>query len=100
MEYRPILDAGCCLVPGWSRSCYDRQHPRCGRIRFIYSRAITTKGVVPDMNTSNHRVLELRVALTTNDYERSVRFYSEGLGLEPAAIWNNDGGKALILDMG
>jgi lactoylglutathione lyase len=45
-------------------------------------------------------VVELRVALTTSDYERLVRFYSEGLGLEPAAIWNNDGGKALILDMG
>jgi methylmalonyl-CoA/ethylmalonyl-CoA epimerase len=45
-------------------------------------------------------VLELRVALTTNDYERLVKFYCEGLGLEPAAIWNNDGGRALILEMG
>src|SRR5512138_3649548 len=45
-------------------------------------------------------VFELRVALTTNEYERLVKFYCEGLGLEPAAIWNNDGGKALILDMG
>ena len=45
-------------------------------------------------------VIELRVALTTSDYERLVKFYSAGLGIEPAAIWNNDGGKALILDMG
>ena len=54
------------------------------------------------MYTSNskHPVLELRVALTTSDYERSVKFYCEGLGLEPAAIWNNGQGKALILDMG
>lgn len=52
------------------------------------------------MSTSNHPVLELRVALTTRDYERLVKFYCEGLGIEPAAIWNNDGGKALILDMG
>ena len=52
------------------------------------------------MPAANHPVLELRVALTTSDYERLVKFYSEGLGLEPAAIWNNDGGKALILDMG
>jgi len=54
------------------------------------------------MSTPNPKapILELRVALTTNDYERSVKFYCDGLGLEPAAIWNNDGGRALILDMG
>ena len=51
-------------------------------------------------STTNNPVLELRVALTTNDYERLVKFYCEGLGIEPAAIWNNDGGKAIILDMG
>ena len=45
-------------------------------------------------------VLELRVALTSSEYERLVKFYCDGLGLEPTAIWNNDGGKALILDMG
>ena len=52
------------------------------------------------MSISNNPILELRVALTTSDYERLVNFYSKGLGIEPAAIWNNDGGKALILDMG
>lgn len=52
------------------------------------------------MSTQSHPILELRVALTTSDYERLVKFYSEGLGIEPAAIWNNDGGQALILDMG
>lgn len=45
-------------------------------------------------------VLELRVAITTRDYERLVKFYCDGLGLEPAAIWNNADGHALILDMG
>jgi methylmalonyl-CoA/ethylmalonyl-CoA epimerase len=49
---------------------------------------------------SNQPVFELRVALTTSDYERLTKFYCEGLGLEPAAIWNNDQGKALVLDMG
>jgi catechol 2,3-dioxygenase-like lactoylglutathione lyase family enzyme len=45
-------------------------------------------------------ILELRVALTTSDYERIVKFYCAGLGLEPAAIWNNDGGQAMMLNMG
>ena len=52
------------------------------------------------MSISNNPILEFRVALTTSDYERLVNFYSKGLGIEPAAIWNNDGGKALILNMG
>jgi catechol 2,3-dioxygenase-like lactoylglutathione lyase family enzyme len=48
----------------------------------------------------NHPILELRVALTTSDYERLARFYSLGLGLEPAQFWNNGQGQALVLDMG
>ena len=51
-------------------------------------------------SSSNSPVLELRVALTTHDYERLVKFYCDGLGIEPAAIWNNDGGQALMLEMG
>jgi uncharacterized glyoxalase superfamily protein PhnB len=54
---------------------------------------------MPDLN-SNRPILEMRVALTTGDYERLVKFYCEGLGLEPAAIWNNGQGQALVLDMG
>jgi len=52
------------------------------------------------MSTPNYPVIELRVALTTRDYERLVKFYCDGFGIEPAAVWNNDGGRALILDMG
>ena len=48
----------------------------------------------------NYPIRELRVALTTGDYERLVKFYCAGLGIEPAAIWNNGQGRALILDMG
>ena len=48
----------------------------------------------------NYPIFELRVALTTRDYERSVKFYTEGLGIEPAQIWDNDQGQALILNMG
>lgn len=47
-----------------------------------------------------HPVAELRIAVTTKDYERLVKFYCDGLGIEPAQIWNNDGGRALILNMG
>jgi methylmalonyl-CoA/ethylmalonyl-CoA epimerase len=52
------------------------------------------------MSTENFPILELRVAITSSDYERLVNFYSIGLGIEPAAIWNNDGGRALMLEMG
>jgi catechol 2,3-dioxygenase-like lactoylglutathione lyase family enzyme len=51
-------------------------------------------------STPGYPILELRIALTTNDYERLVKFYCDGLGIEPAAIWNNDGGRALVLHMG
>lgn len=45
-------------------------------------------------------ISELRVALTTGDYERLVNFYCTGLGIEPAQFWNNGQGRALILNMG
>ena len=54
------------------------------------------------MSTPNpdHPVFELRVALTASDYERSMKFYCDGLGIQPSALWSNGGGRALILDMG
>ena len=52
------------------------------------------------MSAANRPVLELRVALTSRVYEQSVKFYSEGLGIEPTAIWNNDGGRAVMLELG
>ena len=48
----------------------------------------------------NYPIRELRVALTTRDYERLVKFYCDGLGIEPVAIWNNGQGQALVLNMG
>jgi predicted enzyme related to lactoylglutathione lyase len=47
-----------------------------------------------------HPIIELRVALTTSDYDRLVKFYTIGLGIEPAQLWTNNGGQALILNMG
>ena len=54
------------------------------------------------MSTPNldHPIIELRVALTTSDYDRLVTFYCAGLGLEPAQLWNNGQGRAAILNMG
>jgi len=49
---------------------------------------------------SSQPVLELRVALSASDFQRSIKFYSEGLGIEPADVWNNGQGQALILEMG
>jgi methylmalonyl-CoA/ethylmalonyl-CoA epimerase len=51
-------------------------------------------------SSESQPIMELRVALTTSDYERLVRFYCDGLGLEPAQLWTNDQGRAMILDMG
>jgi predicted enzyme related to lactoylglutathione lyase len=45
-------------------------------------------------------VLQLRVAVTTADFERLLKFYAEGLGVEPAAFWQNDGGQAAMLELG
>lgn len=45
-------------------------------------------------------VLELRVALTTVDFERLSRFYRQGLGLEPAQEWPQEQGRSLVLDLG
>ncbi len=52
------------------------------------------------MSNPNPPVIELRVALTTRDYERMAKFYAEGLGLEPSQFWNNGQGRALVLDLG
>jgi lactoylglutathione lyase len=52
------------------------------------------------MSTSGQPVTELRVAITSRDYERLVKFYCEGLGIEPTAIWNNDSGQAILLQFG
>jgi catechol 2,3-dioxygenase-like lactoylglutathione lyase family enzyme len=45
-------------------------------------------------------VLELRVALTTSDFAQMTRFYTDGLGVQPAAFFENDGGRAVMVDLG
>ena len=48
----------------------------------------------------NLPVMELRVALTTEAFDRLRSFYCDGLGLEPDQAWPEDQGRALVLDMG
>lgn len=54
------------------------------------------------MTTTNSKksILELRVAITTEEFDRLTKFYCNGLGIEPAAIWNNGQGQAIVLNMG
>jgi methylmalonyl-CoA/ethylmalonyl-CoA epimerase len=44
--------------------------------------------------------MELRVALTTEAFDQLARFYREGLGLDPAQVWDNEQGRSLVLDLG
>ena len=48
----------------------------------------------------NAPILELRVAITTADYDRLLKFYTIGLGIEPAQFWQNGQGHAAILNLG
>jgi len=48
----------------------------------------------------NPPVMELRVALTTQEFDRLANFYRVGLGMEPSQVWQADQGRALVLDMG
>ncbi len=48
----------------------------------------------------NAPILELRVAVTTTDYERLLKFTSIGLGIEPAQFWQKGQGHAAILNLG
>jgi predicted enzyme related to lactoylglutathione lyase len=54
------------------------------------------------MMTDKHKlpVLQLRVALTTSDYERMMKFYTDGLGLDPAELWTTEQTKAALFEMG
>lgn len=51
-------------------------------------------------SNQNLPVLEMRISLTSRDFKKAVEFYCAGLGIEPAAIWENEQGKARLLTMG
>ncbi len=45
-------------------------------------------------------VTELRVALTVSDFEGTLAFYRDALGLEQIADWSSDDGRVVVLDAG
>lgn len=53
-----------------------------------------------DLKNREMPVFELRVALTSRDYERAIEFYCAGLGIAPAQIWENNGGHGMMLELG
>jgi methylmalonyl-CoA/ethylmalonyl-CoA epimerase len=53
-----------------------------------------------DPSNSEGKVIELRVALTTDEFDRLSSFYVHGLGLSPSQEWPEEQGQALVLDLG
>ena len=45
-------------------------------------------------------VLELRVAMTVDDFDAAVAFYRDALGLEQAADWSSERGRVVVLEAG
>jgi catechol 2,3-dioxygenase-like lactoylglutathione lyase family enzyme len=43
------------------------------------------------------RVLELRVAVTVDDYDEALRFYRDGLGFSVVESWDRPDGRGVIL---
>jgi methylmalonyl-CoA/ethylmalonyl-CoA epimerase len=45
-------------------------------------------------------VMELRVALTVQDFDQALAFYRDALGLEQIADWSSPAGRVVALDAG
>ncbi len=45
-------------------------------------------------------ILEMRIAITTEDYDRLADFYRNALGLDPAAEWPSENGRAIVFELG
>ena len=45
-------------------------------------------------------VEEMRLVLTVDDLDGAARFFRDGLGLNQIAVFENDGGRGLLLDAG
>jgi len=45
-------------------------------------------------------VMELRLALTVEDFDQALAFYRDALGLEQLADWSSESGRVIALDAG
>ncbi len=45
-------------------------------------------------------ILEMRVAITTEVYDRLMDFYQNALGLDPAALWTTEHSRAALFELG
>jgi lactoylglutathione lyase len=45
-------------------------------------------------------VMELRLALTVEDFGQALAFYRDALGLEQLADWSSESGRVVALDAG
>lgn len=52
------------------------------------------------MSDRPQSILELRVALTVPNYESTVAFYRDGLGVDPAQLWVNENDRAILFELG
>ena len=43
---------------------------------------------------------EMRLVLTVDDFDHAVAFFRDRLALSQLAVWQNDGGHAVLLDAG
>lgn len=61
------------------------------------------KGVAQILTRERNYVMssdEMRLVLTVDDFEQAVAFFRDRLGLNQLAVWQNDGGHAVLLDAG
>jgi len=77
---------------------YDASVRECGGKR--PEKQLNSRDTFQKGNIVDSPIIELRVALTAEDYDKLVTFYREGLGLDPAQLWTNEQGKAVIFNMG
>ena len=97
---------GCALEVHWIWLIPDQK--KRAKFRYLskpveqrnFQPGLKYRGKEPDAMSNPSPVLELRVALTTSDYERLFKFYTAGLGLEPAALWTTPQTHGVLFELG